>query len=216
MNGYGLVMQNGPLVVTHNHYLKAGIESFLNEKARKRCLAASHNAIFIDVESLKFVSDPGVILKYAVDHHCPVIFICSSGEMSMVFRGKFPHLDARDTLLDWCEQLASLLSADKPLYYLKVFNDFLLLQKLGPVRLIILSLMNQGFSFDAIAQELCLPQKSLYRYINGLVSYFDVKNASFLFSLLRDKFPSHYFSSRFRPQPENALPLITGKPELLA
>lgn len=219
MNRYGLSTQStqsGPLVITRDRYLRIGIETLVRGLDKKKWYPGSRNAIFIDIESLNFIHEPGIILNYAVANQCPVIFICSHGEMSMVFRGRFPHLDSREKLSVWQERLRPLLSPDLPLYYLNEINEFLSFKKLGPVRLKIITLINQGYMFDIIARKLCLPQKSLYRYINGLVSYFEVKNSSFLFSILRERFPPHYFSSPFKEYTKNKPNQSSGNLQLIA
>lgn len=198
MNRYGLFTRNGTLIVTRNRYLQIGVKSFLEDPQNGICHPDRCNAIFIDVESLTYITDLGFILKYAVDNYCPVIFICTDGEMSIVLKGRFSHLDSRDNLCSWYKQLVTLLSPNLSLYYMRAFNEFLLLSRLGFIRLMIVSLINRGCTFDDIARQLGIPQKSLYRYINSLSSYFSVKSSKFLFYFLKTKFPPYYFDSRLK------------------
>ena len=65
-------------IITDNEYLKLGLFSLLDDLDPKIIV---NKAIFIDVDSLKLMSDLGIILKNAYANRTSVILICSAGDM---------------------------------------------------------------------------------------------------------------------------------------
>lgn len=194
MNNNGTLLHNHITIMTQNNFLRHGLISFMRDIHASDIHTDVKKIVFIDVCSLKFISDLGVILNNAYINGCSVILVCSGGEMSMVL-GRLPHINAAQSLSSWEMKIRTLLCPNLIPYYLKEFNELLFLKKLGVIRLLIIFMISKGISFNGIAQTLSLPDKTLYRYIGGLVSYFNMKNSSFLFFFLKTRFPPSYFDS---------------------
>lgn len=180
-------------IITDNEYLKLGLFSLLDDLDPKIIV---NKAIFIDVDSLKLMSDLGTILKNAYANRTSVILICSAGDMSMVLE-RLPHIDINAPLSVWMRDMPSLLRSSLTYYFIKEFNNLICVKKLGSMKMAIILMANKGWTFSLIARTLRISHKTLYRYTGGLVSYFNVKNINFLFYFLRARFPPSYFDSRF-------------------
>lgn len=72
-------------IITDNEYLKLGLLSILSELDPKSFVG---NAIFIDVDSLKLMSDFGTLLKNAYANRASVILICA-GEICLWYWNDF-------------------------------------------------------------------------------------------------------------------------------
>lgn len=196
-------------IITDNEYLKLGLLSILSELDPKSFVG---NAIFIDVDSLKLMSDFGILLKNAYANRASVILICSGGDMSMVLE-RLPHIDINEKLALWPRDITTLLRSNLTYYFIKEFNDLICVKKLGAMKMAIILMVNKGWTFSLIARTLKISHKTLYRYTGGLVSYFNVKNINFLFYFLRSRFPPSYFDSRLTDYSPRAplLSFVAGK-----
>ncbi|AMO83960.1 hypothetical protein DSM2777_18540 [Obesumbacterium proteus] len=179
-------------IITNNEFLKLGLISVLDKLAANIIIT---KAIFIDVDSLKLISDLDAILKDAYANRMSVVLICSGGDMSMVF-GRLPHIDIRAHISTWMRDIVGLLRSSLTHYFVKACSDLICVEKLGSMKMAIILMINREWSFSLIARTLKISHKTLYRYTGGLVLYFNVRNINFLFYFLRSRFLPSYFDSR--------------------
>lgn len=176
-------------IVSDNEYLRLGLFSLFHQLNSE---SISVNAIFIDIGSLKLMSELGAWLKNAYANRVAVILICSDGDMSMVL-ARLPNININAKLSSWLLDIIKLLRLNLTCYLMKEFKNLICVKKLGTMKIIIIFLLHNGWNFSFIARNLNISHKKLYRSVCGLVSYFNLKNTNYLVHFLRSRLPPSYF-----------------------
>ncbi|ECF6053705.1 hypothetical protein FNN84_21210 [Salmonella enterica subsp. salamae] len=182
-------------VITSNQYLSIGLNCLLSEIHCDLDIKNKYVCI-VDIDSFRFVSDVEHVLKEAYIKGVSVILLCSNKNISSVLsRKRLPHININDDITVWRSEIKKAFVVNSAFYLLGKFTKLVSINKLGPTKIAIISMINEGLSFDLIAEKLNVLRKSLCQYVNQLLYHFNVRSMYFLFHFFSWRFPPLYFNS---------------------